>query len=139
MQLIIINCVTLYQIVIIARIVFIHSFFFYWLLLNHSFKTSLNNITNLSKLIIFLLQLHLLLRRFQETFERRTPKPKKSKFIIEEPEDYNEEDENEDDFEIDSSTTEIIEDEEEEDFDSGVEDEMTVKEMRSEISMTLGK
>ena len=37
-------------VVIIARIVFIHSFLFYWLLCSHSFKTNPNTVTNISKL-----------------------------------------------------------------------------------------
>ena len=44
--------------VIIVRIVFISSFFFYCLLLNHSFPTNPNRITNCFKLILFYLQLY---------------------------------------------------------------------------------
>ena len=44
--------------VIIDRIVFISSFLFYCLLLNHSFQTNPNRITNCFKLILFYLQLY---------------------------------------------------------------------------------
>ena len=38
--------------------IFIHSFLFYWLLLNRSFQTNSNSITNCFKIILFQLQLH---------------------------------------------------------------------------------
>ena len=44
--------------VIIVRVIFISSFHFYCLLLNHSFQTSPNSITNCFKLILSLLQLY---------------------------------------------------------------------------------
>ena len=44
--------------VIIVRIVFISLFLFYCLLLNHSFQTNPNKITNCFKLILSLLQLY---------------------------------------------------------------------------------
>ena len=44
--------------VIIVRIVFISLFFFYCLLLNHSFPTNPNKITNCFKLFLFYLQLY---------------------------------------------------------------------------------
>ena len=44
--------------VIHVRIVFISSFLFYCLLLNHSFQTNPNKITNCFKLILFYLQLY---------------------------------------------------------------------------------
>ena len=44
--------------VIIDRIVFIHSFLFYCLLLNHSFPTNPNRMTNCFQLILFYLQLY---------------------------------------------------------------------------------
>ena len=44
--------------VIIVRTIFISSFLFYCLLLNHSFQTNPNKITNCFKLILFYLQLY---------------------------------------------------------------------------------
>jgi septal ring factor EnvC (AmiA/AmiB activator) len=41
--------VSLILVVIIVKIVFIHSFLFYWLLCNYSFKTNPNTVTNLFK------------------------------------------------------------------------------------------
>ena len=54
--------VALNQIIIIVKIIFIGSFFYYRLLYNHSFKTNPNSTTNLSKL------LHCFLRRFSIHF-----------------------------------------------------------------------
>merc|ERR1711990_482061 len=51
------HCVTIPD-VIIVRIVFIHSFLFYWLLSSHRFPTNPNSFTNCFKPILFLLQLH---------------------------------------------------------------------------------
>jgi len=58
------HCVTI-PVVIIVRIVFIHSFLFYWLFCNHSISNQhLNSITNCFKTILFLLQLHCSCVRF---------------------------------------------------------------------------
>ena len=54
--------VALNQIIIIVKIIFIGSFFYYRLLYNHSFKTNPNSTTNLSKL------LHCFLHRFSIHF-----------------------------------------------------------------------
>ena len=41
-------------VVIVVKIIFIHSFLFYCLLYNHSFKTNPNSVTNLSKLFNYI-------------------------------------------------------------------------------------
>ena len=46
------------MVVIIVKIIFIGSFFFYCLLYNHSFQTNPNSVTNCFKLILFYLQLY---------------------------------------------------------------------------------
>ena len=64
--------------VIIDRIVFISSFLFYCLLLNHSFQTNPNSITNCFQLIFSLLQLyklHLLNAFAILIFEQVHPQP----------------------------------------------------------------
>ena len=48
---------------ILPSIIFIHSFLFYWLLCNHSFRTNSNSITNCFKLSLSITTT-LLLRRF---------------------------------------------------------------------------
>ena len=73
--------------VIIVRKVFIGLFFFYCLLLNHSFPTKPNSITNCFQLILFLLQtitnLHLL-NAFRLFFDiLKTGEKKRSKITME--------------------------------------------------------
>ena len=60
-------------VVIIVKITFVNSFFFYCLLYNHSFKTNPNTVTNLSKLfnyicscVAFLIQLQVPEGQFAE-------------------------------------------------------------------------